>query len=199
MKLSKQKIKEIKKSSIKNLKFNKGYFGEFHLISKDKGIKIITNPNTHFRFHFNLDEFKPLTEIKVNGVSLPEEIYYDEDGNFKGYKTQYFEGKKLTKVVKRYKNISNSTAEKYFDTLYNKILELTENNILIYDIQPHNIIVNDKELNIIDCDFFKCPKDQTATGLYINNMFELYLGINRIKNKKVKKHIQQYYKELRSK
>ena len=197
MNLTKKDIKEIKKNQIKKIHFNKGYFGSFYLISKDKGIKLVTNQDAHFRFHFDLEEFIPLTDIKIHGVSLPEEIGYDERGNFKGYTLPYFEGPNVPKALRKNKTVPWSTIDHYFDTLYDKIIDLTNHDVLIYDIQPHNIIVSDNELKIIDCDFFKFEKDTPKQVLYIENMFQLRLGIDRIKNKKLKEHVNIYFNKKR--
>ena len=77
------------------------------------------------------------------------------------------------------------------------MIELTNKKVLIYDIEPHNIIVGDKELNIIDCDFFKYVPNENPQGLFIANTFELYLGIERLKDKNLKEHLKVYFKEKR--
>lgn len=108
--------------------------------------------------------------IKIKGICYPEELLYNEKGQFVGYLMNEAKGNKLKTSVMHPMAIKDKFPNwnrKQLVELCISILEITEqlhkSNIIIGDINANNILVADyNKVYFIDCDSFQienypCP------------------------------------------
>ncbi len=136
----------------------KGNFGSCYIFD-DKVIKIFNGDERIKKCNVeeNLREIID-KNIKVNGVSLPIDLVYQEN-EFCGYTMPYFKGITLGILLEKIKRgkITMEDSELYnlYYSLVLKTNELSKQKIRVNDVKPDNIIVYNNELCLVDCDFYK--------------------------------------------
>ena len=97
----------------------------------------------------------------MNSKHFPGIIAYGTDGKFSKFEMKRMEGIRLDKLINS-PNFMMANRNKIFNGLLDALISLLDNNIIHRDIIGHNILVNQKTLNIGIIDF--------GWGEYIDNM-----------------------------
>ena len=102
------------------------YYDDFVMkIHHDKPEKMILDEET----------CKAISNIKTERFILPDDIIYDEDGNYKGYTVRYVDYKRP-----KVRNLKINRVIDEFYTLEKDVDILTKNNVLIDDLKIFNTI-----------------------------------------------------------
>lgn len=159
---------------------NTGYFGTCYKYD-DLVLKIYRNSLPSEILKMVEDKLVKLEGIKVDGVSFPIDLFYDDKDVFKGYSMPYYKGYNLKQILSRRKDITKEMVDEYYDKVLNKIIELSKIGILVSDIKPDNFIFEDNELKLVDCDFYDL-EEKDYDSILKENVELLNQSFNKMKD-----------------
>ena len=122
-----------------------------------------------------------LTSLEANQINLPNNLIYDENGNYVGYSAKFINNYK-NKLG--FINYSRDILLNNLRVLENDIDMLHTNNIMVRDVSPVNFILDNDKMHIIDpgryC--FKFDPEYVNERQY-ESLIELLLLLNLKKYK----------------
>lgn len=114
-----------------------------------------------------------LSNLKVNGVSLPIDLVYCNN-EFVGYTMPYYNGPTLSRILLEIKLgrriITKEDIFYFYFSIFFKIEKLSYSKIMVNDIKPDNIIYYNNEANLVDCDFYSVNADISKDELLSFNL-----------------------------
>ena len=113
-------------------------------IDDDKCIKIGIDPR-----NVSLNTLKLIRELDLKGIYKIYDILFDKDNNFTAYTCKMYQ----KEMIDLYLMPSEYIIENYL-RLKKAIEELTNNKIFVVDLHDENVIVNSREMIIIDTDLY---------------------------------------------
>ena len=141
--------KKEKKSFPINNYINAGEYGNIYKLDRNRCLKLFSD-----KFFFNDEVLKIIKKLKPENFYKIYDLLYDKDNHFCGYTMKYYQNKDV--------DITKMPTSYLLDNLYklrNAFKLLSDNNILANDCCKENIIMDDKNITIIDADFFYLTDD----------------------------------------
>ena len=110
--------------------------------------------------------------IKIRGVCWPKDIIFNEEGDFVGYVMDQASGKPMQKIMFIRKILENNFPDwnkkhlvKLSSCILNKIRLLSMNNVIIGDINPLNILINNEnDVYFVDTDSYQIENFPSPVG-----------------------------------
>lgn len=178
------------KEQILNLKPIKnglsGKFGSVRNYDDNMLIKVIYDTQKA-KQHYQMikSRVNDLLGTKVDDVSFPLDVTQDDNECFFAYTMPIINGTSYNLLLKQIKSGKNDLTlndlSKNYHKAKEKVLEVAENNVMIWDLKPDNCcITNNLGMGIYDVDFFKKISDDYArvainNEWFLNYTFETFL------------------------
>ncbi len=145
--------------------FNCGEYGYIYKLGIDKCLKLFSD-----EFYFNDQVLKIIKNLNLDNFYKIYDLLYDKDNHFCGYTMKYYEEKDI--------DITKMPIGYTLDNLYrlrNSFIKLSENNILANDCCKENVIMDDKDITIIDTDLYYLTED--TNNINYNLLINLFKRI----------------------
>lgn len=168
-----------------NNKFASGGEGSIfmHPKNKNKCIKIYHKPKPHAI----ADAYKPLTELDSRYFVKPEKMLFNQKQELVGFEMSYIDNNKyflLKKLTTKSFCDQNGYDRKFKFTVYKNLKAAIEDahkkNIVIGDLNPYNIMVNDKgDIIFVDVDSYG-TKTKQHSGVLLEDIrdWKLHPNVN---------------------
>ena len=124
--------------------FDTGACGFIYRIDNDKCLKLLSDD-----LYFDPSIIKVMKKLKLENFYKIYDILFDEKNNYFGYTMKYYQKEDI--------NILNMPIDYTLDNLYklfNSFKKLNKNNIYAYDCSAGNVIMDSKNITVIDADLY---------------------------------------------
>ena len=154
---------KIKKEYIINDYFNYGSFGYIYRLDEDTCLKLFVD-----ECYFKPNVLRTIKNLDLNNFYKIYDLLYDNKRRFCGYTMKYY--------AKNDIDITTMPTEYTLDNLYRLYADfkkLTHKHISAMDCYEDNVIMDDKNIVIIDADCFDIDKETPKEELLLDNIWEL--------------------------
>lgn len=121
--------------------------GNVYLLNDEEVIKLYHCVNTCYNDYYR-KRLDILSKLCVANFIMPLETVYDKEGNIIGHTMKYIKGKEGDAILK----LSSKLLIEELEKLCEEVSILSQNNIVLDDLVPCNVIVNKSGIFFIDTD-----------------------------------------------
>ena len=148
------------KICINNLEYlNDGCNGNIYKLSDYECLKFFKSKD----ISCDLEVIKKIKDMQLDNFYEIRIPLFNKDKKFVGYIMKYYENLEIDILTMPVEYTLNNLI-----SIYNSIIKLTDNNILIDDLDSYNIIFNRDKIIIIDCDKYTFNDGDNYTLKYNN-------------------------------
>lgn len=166
--------------------FKQGFFGKVYLTDDNKCLKVFKEPLIRgTTFDFEEDTYNEIRKLKLNNFYELYDLYYNKElTQILGYLSKYYQNENIDILTMPTDYTLNNLCQ-----LYNSFEKLSEHNIFTNDIHSGNVIINSKEIVVIDTDLYyksglveeeptlNILKEKSILNENISNLSDLFIDI----------------------
>ena len=145
---------------------SEGGCGYVYRIGDDKCLKLFSE-----FYMFELDVIKAVRKLKLASFYEIYDLLFNEEKQFSGYTMKYYKPEDI--------NILTMPTDYTLDNLfkiYKDLKMLSKAKIYAFDCDSHNVIMNSKNITVIDTDIYYFRKEDDKNKIYKDN-YEVLLNL----------------------
>lgn len=156
-------------------RIGEGYYGYVYLLSSSLCIKVFKKRKQNY----DRETFTLIRDLHLKNFYNIKSLLYTSSGNFGGYTMEYYDKEDINILTMP----SDYTLYNLFN-IYSSIEELSKLGIFVEDLHTGNVVLNSKDITVIDTDLYhKVDDDKVAIHncFLVEDLFrDLYLeALNR--------------------
>ncbi len=97
----------------------------------------------------NFDVLSLIKDLELSHFYIIYDFLFNKTGKFNGYTMKYYPGKTIDILT-----MPTSYTLDNFSSIYNSILKLTDNGIVVSDLHSGNVITDENNITVIDADLY---------------------------------------------
>lgn len=166
--------------------FKQGFFGKVYLTDDNKCLKVFKQPLIRGTIlDFEEDTYNEIRKLKLDNFYELYDLYYNKElTQILGYLSKYYQSEDIDILTMPTDYTLNNLC-----LLYNSFKKLSEHNIFTNDIHFGNVIINSKEIVVIDTDLYykvgpagekltpNILKEKSILNDNISNLSDLFIDI----------------------
>lgn len=154
--------------------FKQGFFGEIYLTEDNKCLKVFKQPlSRNGAFDFEEDTYNKIRKLKLDNFYELYDLYYNKElTKILGYLSKYYPSEDIDILTMPTDYTLNNLS-----LLYDSFKKLSEHNIYTNDTHSGNVILNSKEIVVIDTDLYY-KGDFISKELELNILKENICNLN---------------------
>lgn len=153
-----------------DISFNQGFYGKIYLFNNSKCLKIFKEPvQRNNQIDFEEKTYNQIKKLKLDNFYKLYDLYYNRElTKILGYLSKYYQSENV--------DILTMPTEYTLDNLcklYNSFKKLSEHHIYTNDIHSGNVIINSKDIIVIDTDLYYKSSIETIDVILKENIYNL--------------------------